>query len=126
QRLLDAAGAEVDGVHRLDLGLAGPGHELVQAHGVRLRGVPGEAVARGAVLDRADAVLPAVAGDEVAAGVAHGADAELAGEGEDVAAEAILVGRGVIRLVDAGVDAAAEVLDEGAEGAAAHGGDAEG
>src|SRR5699024_5968989 len=103
-----------------------PGHDLVQAHGVRVGGVPGEVVAGRALLHRAHAVLPAVAGDEVAARVAHGADPELAGQGEDVGAEAVLIGLGVVRLVDPGVDAAPEVLDEGAEGAAAHGSDAEG
>ena len=83
-------------------------------------------MAHGTLLDRAHAVLPAVAGDEVAARVAHGAHAELAGELEDVLAEAVLIGRRVVRLVDAGVDAPAQVLDEGAEGAATHGRDAEG
>src|SRR5699024_6034039 len=84
QRLLDTAGAEVDRVHRLDLGLLRPGHDLVQTHGVRVGGVPGEVVAGRTLLHRAHAVLPAVAGDEVAARVAHGADTELAGQGEDV------------------------------------------
>src|SRR5690606_41370589 len=48
------------------------------SHGVRIRGVPGQIMAHGTLLDRAHAVLPAVAGDEVAARVAHGAHAELA------------------------------------------------
>ena len=69
----------------------------------------------GRCVDRADAVLPAVARDEVAAGVAHDRRAELADQLEHVGAEAVLVGGGVRRLVDAGVDAAAHVLDERAE-----------
>src|SRR5699024_7581448 len=90
------------------------------------RGVPGQVVAHGTLLDRAHAVLPAVAGDEVAAGVAHGAHAQLAGELEDVLAEALLIGLGVLGLVDAGVHAPAQVLDEGAEGAPTHRRDTEG
>ena len=65
--------------------------------------------------DRADAVLPPVAGDEVAARVAHQGGAELPHELDDVAAEARLVGGRVVRLVDPGVDATPHVLDEGAE-----------
>ena len=76
--------------------------------------------------DRPDAVLPAVAGDEVAARVAHHRDAQLAGQREHVAAEAVLVGGRVAGLVDAGVDAAAHVLDERAEGAAGDRRDGEG
>ena len=70
---------------------------------------------RGPVGLGADPVLPAVVGDEVAPGVAHDRDPELADEVGDVGAEAQLVGRRVTRLVDAGVDAPAHVLDEGPE-----------
>src|SRR5690606_21820674 len=70
--------------------------------------------------DRADAVLPAVAGDEVPAGVAHHADPELPGQVENVASESSIVGGGVTRLKDTSVDAAAHVLDEGAEESAMH------
>ena len=70
---------------------------------------------RGALLDRADAVLPIVAGDEVAAGIAHDRRAELLDEGEHVAAEALRVGGRMAGLVDAAIDATAEMLDEGAE-----------
>ena len=51
-------------------------------------------------------------------GVAGGGDAELLDELHDVLTEAVLVGGGVVGLEDAGVDAAAEVLDEDAVHAA--------
>ena len=51
---------------------------------------------------------------------------ELADQVEHVAAEAVLVGGGVAGLVDAGVDAAAHVLDERAEQAAVDRPDGEG
>ena len=51
--------------------------------------------------------------------------AELAHQREHVAAEAALVGGRMAGLVDAAVDAAAEMLDEGAEQAAIGGPDGE-
>ena len=82
---------------------------------------PGEVAAHRTAVTRSDAVLPAVVGDEVAARVTHHRDAELLCEGEDVAAESVLVGRGVAGLVDPGVHAAAEVLDERTEQPPFHG-----
>jgi hypothetical protein len=64
---------------------------------------------------RADAVLPLVPRDEVAARVANERRPELAPEREHVAPEAVLVGAGVAGLVEAAVDATTDVLDEGAE-----------
>ena len=124
--LLDAAGAQVDGLHDLDVGLPRPVDELVQPERVGLDRVPG-AVERGAGA-RSTGPTPsshAVAGDEVAAGVADHRGAELLGQVEDVLAEAVLVGRRVARLVDAGVDAPAHVLDEGPEDPAGDGPDGE-
>ncbi len=112
------AGAEVDREHRLDPGRAAPGDELVGAEGVGLGRQPGEVEAPGPLLERADAVLPVVAGDEVAAGIAHHRGAELAHQRQHVLAEPLRVGGRVAGLEDAAVDAAAEVLDEGAEQAA--------
>ena len=70
---------------------------------------------RGRSFDRADAVLPVVAGDEIAARIAHDGGRELAHHRQHVLAEALLVGLRVAGLVDAAIDAAAEMLDEGAE-----------
>ena len=115
ERLGDPAGAEVQGEHRLDTGPAGPLDELVDAELVGLDRAPGEVAPDRTAVTRPDAVLPAVVGDEVAARITHHRDAELLREGEDVAAEPVLVGRGVAGLVDPGVHAAPEVLDERAE-----------
>jgi hypothetical protein len=124
--LADASGAEVDGVHQVAAHLLEPGDELVETHRVGLGGVPGQVAPARPVLDRADAVLPPVAGDEVAAGVADGRDTELLDQGDHVPAEATRVGRGVTGFVDACVDAAPEVLDERPEQAPVDRADGEG
>ena len=69
---------------------------------------------------RADAVAPVIAGDEVAAGVAHDGHIQLPHQLHDVLAEALFVRRGVAGLIDAAVDGAAEVLDEGAVDSLVH------
>ena len=110
-----AARAEIDRQHRLDVGGPAPVDEFVRAEGVGLGRHPGEVEPGGAILHRADAVLPVVARDEIAAGIAHDRRRELAHEREHVPAEALLVGLRVAGLVDAAIDAAAEMLDEGSE-----------
>src|SRR5690606_38083641 len=102
--LVDAAGAEVDRLHHLDVGFARPVDELVQSEGVRLDGVPGAVESAWPVFDRTDPVLPEVTRNEVAARVAHDRRTELLDEREHVAAEAALVGLGMAGLEDAGVD----------------------
>ena len=121
ESLLDTAGAEVHRVHQLAVRLVQPAGELVDPDLVGLRGVPREVEPGRAVLLRADRVLPAEAGDEVAAGVADGRDTQLADELEYVLPEPFGVGAGVAGLVDPVVDAAAEVLDKGAEKTAVDG-----
>ena len=65
-----SAGAEIDRNHRLGAGMLCPGGELVRAHSVRLDGLPGKIKTPRPLLDRSDTVLPIIAGDEVAAGIA--------------------------------------------------------
>ncbi len=101
------SGAQVDGHHRFDADLLAPLHELVDTHRVGVGRVPREVESGGPVLLGADPVLPAVAGHEVAAWVAHRRRAQFLRELGDVLAEAVLVGSGVGGLVDAVVDAPA-------------------
>jgi hypothetical protein len=109
------AGAEIDRQHGLDAGAAAPVDELVGAEGVGLGRLPSQVEPPRPLLDRPDAVLPVVAGDEVAAWVAHDGGRQLAHQRQHVAAKAPLVGGRVARLPDPLVDAAPEMLDEGAE-----------
>jgi len=113
--VLDAAGAEVHGPHRFRAEFAGEVHELVRSELVRFGGAPREGAAAGPLGFRADAVLPAVAGHEVPARVAHDAVVGLAQGGHHVAAQAAFVGEGRGRVVDALVDAASHVFGEAAE-----------
>ena len=114
-RRIAAARAEIDREHRLDVGGAAPVDELVGAERVRLGRHPGKVEPARAILHRPDAVLPVVAGDEIAARIAHDGGRELAHHREHVLAEALLVGLRMAGLEDAAIDAAAEMLDEGAE-----------
>jgi hypothetical protein len=115
QGLLQPTGAEVDGEHRLHVGLGGPAHEFAQSELVTLDSSPSGIEARGPLLDRTHAVLPPVSGNEVAARVAHHCHAQLAHEFQHIGAEAVGVGAGMIRFVDARIHAAAHMLDERAE-----------
>ena len=116
ERLLQPAGAEVHGLHQFVAagGLKPFGH-LMQAELVGFGGMPGQIQTARTALLGADAVLPSVAGHEVAARVADGGGAEFLDQVDDVLAEAVFVGGRVARLVDAGVHATTEVLDERAE-----------
>ena len=109
-RLLGAAGAQVDRVHRRSAGLFAPVAELVQADLVRLGGKPCQIQPLWAV--RPDGILPVEAGDEVAAGIADDGDIQPADEVEHVAAKALLVGGRMAGLIDAFVDCAAHVFEE--------------
>ncbi len=115
QRGRGVAEAEVGGEHRLDARRAAPGGELVGAELVRLDRLPGQVEPTRTPIAGADAVSPVVAGDEVAAGVAHHRHAELAHQLQHVTTEAFGGRRRMPRLVDASVHAAAEVFDERAE-----------
>ncbi|VXC24643.1 hypothetical protein ARTHRO8AJ_440115 [Arthrobacter sp. 8AJ] len=83
--------------------------------------MPGQVQAGRTLVHRAHAVLPAVAGDEVAARVAHGGNAKFTGQFQDVLAEAVLIGVRVSGFEDPGVDAPAQVLNERAKRSTADG-----
>ena len=112
---IGAACAEVDRQHGLCLGGATPVDELVGAELVGLGRHPGEVEPARPLGRRTDAVLPVVARHEVAAGIARDRGRKLAHQRQHVLAEALGVGRGMAGLEDAAIDAAAEMLDEGAE-----------
>src|SRR6185437_9102617 len=92
-----------------------PSGELVQPDLVRLRRMPGEVQPPWALVHGTDTVLPSIARDEVAAGVADGRHTELFHQVGDIVAESVLIGRRVPGLIDAVVDAPTEVLHERAE-----------
>lgn len=79
---------------------------------VRLQARPGVVQAAGALVLGADAVRPAVAGDEVSARIARDRHAEFADQPEHVGPEPVRVGGRVVRLIDSSVNGAPEVFDE--------------
>ena len=112
--LIEAARAEVDGEHHL--GVDGRRtSRRIRARRPALLSEVCQARSRrvGRWSLRADAVFPVVGRDEVAAGIADHRDIEVLDQLGDVAAHAVLVGGRVAGLVDAGVDGAAEMLEEG-------------
>src|SRR5688572_24845537 len=110
---VDAARSEIDGEIDLNPGPFGPGHKLVRADLVGLGGHPCRVEPPGTLRNRSDAILPSVAGDEVAARIANDADAELAHQVQHIPAETGFIGRRMPRLVDTAVDGPAQMLDEG-------------
>ena len=115
ERFRDPSRPEVDRQHRLDPDLAGPGDELMKAEGVRVGLVPGQVEPARTGVSRSDAVLPPVAGDEVAARVADDGHAKVADQRRDILAEPVRVRERAARRVDPAVHAPAQVLDERAE-----------
>ena len=110
--VLRGAGAEVHGHHRLRADALAPLQEFIRADLIRLNGAPSHVRADGTLVLRTDAVAPVVAGQEVAARIADLRDMQRTDELFHVAAEAEGVGSRVARLIDAGIDSAAEMLDE--------------
>jgi len=90
--LLDGARPHVDGQHWLRVDQPGEFHELIGAELVGLDRLPGQVAAARALILRPDAVQPAVAAEEVAAGVAHGAEVQFAQGGQHILAQPALVG----------------------------------
>src|SRR5271166_5571646 len=113
--VLRRARAEVDNEHGLDAGEATPVDELVGPESVGFGRAPGVVEAPRPLPDRTDAVCPSIRGDEVSAGILDDRGTKLLDEIEHVAAKPPLVGGGVARLVDAAIDAAPEMLNEGAK-----------
>ena len=118
--LLGGAGAQVDRQHRLPVQLAAQPDELVGPEAVRLDRLPGQLAQRESLVLRADAVAPVVAGDEVAARIAHDRHFQFAQRVEDVRAQSVGVRVAGLRIVDPAVDRAAHVLQKTAEDARAH------
>src|SRR5882672_4635712 len=117
-RSIRSACAKIHGQHGFDPRQPAPVDELVGAESIRLGGQPRQIQAARAILDGADAVLPVVTGDEVAARVTHDGRRKLAHEREHVVPESMSICTGVTRLENAAVYAAPQMLDDGAEQAA--------
>ena len=108
-----------------DMGNSSVPFAVALTQALRLGRVPCEVEPPRPRLHGPDPVLPAIAGYEVATGVAHRRHAQLTDQGKDIRAEAVLVGLWVPGLVDTCVHASAQMLDERAERAPTHGADAE-
>jgi hypothetical protein len=114
--LRDAPGPEVDGQQRLAaVQLGQESDELCEPEPVGLDGPPGRVESAWTILDRPDAVLPVEPRHKVSSGIADHRHPELTDQGEDVRPQTTRIRVRVPRLVDAGVDASAQVLNEGSK-----------
>src|SRR5688572_2546422 len=120
-RFIGPTRAEIHSEHRLDVRRAAPADEFVGAELVGLGRGPRQIQSRRPLIFRADPVFPVVAGEKVAAGIAHDGYTQLARQLQHVLPEAILVRSRVARLVDPAVDTTTQVFDERAEHAAIEG-----
>jgi hypothetical protein len=111
-RRIRPARSEIYDQHRLDLSRATPVDELVGAKTIGLDAAPCEVEAYRPAGERPDTIFPIVAGDEIAAGIAHNRGAELAHERDDVTAETARIRARVPGLEDPAIDAAAEMLSK--------------
>ena len=114
--LLHPSGSQVESLHHLDIGLAGPVGELGDSEGVGLQRVPRGVETGGTLLHGSGPILPAIPGHEVATRVANHADSHLPNQIEHVAVEPVPIGCLVIRLENPGVNTAAHMLNERSEG----------
>src|SRR3954451_15852336 len=82
------------------------------AEAIAFDGPPRHLKSRGTLVARSDAVHPVIVRREIPAWPSHLCHVELLRAFEDVAAEAVAVGKRRFLVEDAAVDAAAQVLDE--------------
>ena len=113
--LLGGSGAEIQSHERLGASGFAPLHEFIGAELVGIHGIPRFVEHARAVLLGPDSVEPVVSGDKVAARITNDWNAEFANFVHHVFAKAVRVGKLRSGLVDAFVDGASQMLEEGAE-----------
>ena len=114
-RIVNRAESKVDADVRLGANQRRIAKELVGAEAIGLDVVPRQLEPGGTLIARTDAILPVVAGAEIAARPPENRDLEIADRLQDVLAKSVLVGERAALLEDAAVDHAAEMLGEVAE-----------
>ena len=114
-RFLRRAGPQIDGDHRLDVGLLAPAVKLADAELVALFADPRVVQAHRTLFFGANTIAPVEAGDIVAAGIAHGGDVHLFHQVNHVLAEPLRIGFRVAGFVNTGIYRAAQMLNERAK-----------
>jgi hypothetical protein len=109
---IEAARTEIYGQHHLSADAVAPVGEFMNADLVAIGRMPGEIKPRRAILLRANAVLPVIRRDEIAAGIADDRNLQLLDQFDDILAHAVFIGGGMIRFVDAGIDGAPQMLEK--------------
>ena len=111
--LFKTTGTQIYGFHQLvAAGFFQPFRHFVQTKLIGLGGMPCQVQATRPLITRTNAILPAIAGNEIAARIANRGSAEFLDQFDDVLAETVFIGFGVARLIDAVVYAATQMLHE--------------
>ena len=115
RRVLNRRGAHVDAHHRLGLDLLGEFHELVGAKLIGFDRLPSEIAAVRTLIFGTNAIFPAIAAEEVAAGIAHRAEVQFFQRRQHIFAQTTLIGVRRGRVVDAFIDGTPHMLSKTAE-----------
>ena len=107
-------GAEVDGNKRFGFDFLAPVGKFIDSELIALDNSPGKLQPWRAAFSRTNTVFPVVTGNEVPARPAHYRYVKFADKFDNIKSEAVFIGKPAVRLVDAFIDAASDMLDKGA------------
>jgi hypothetical protein len=114
-RIFRRSRAEIQAEEWFRAHLPRPGNEFVGAELIRFESVPSAVQYGGAVLPRAHAVKPVIAGDKISAGIANDGDAKIADFFHDIGTKTIAVGELRTWIVNALINCPPEVLQKRSE-----------
>ena len=89
--------------------------ELIRAKLIGFDGMPGEVTTAWPLVFGTDAVFPAIPTQEIAAGIANRSQVEVAQDSQHIPAQAMFIGMGRRRIVDAFINTASHMLRKPAE-----------
>src|SRR5690606_24536731 len=104
--------SEVDRHHHFGIRLLRPLRKLIRADIVRFDRSPREIGAPWPILERANAVLPILTGYKIAPRITNDRHLQLLYQLDDVLPEAVFICSRMIRLVNAAVHSASQMLDK--------------
>ena len=111
-RFIGSARSQVYPKHWLRLGQLAPFNKFIGSKSVRLRTEPSEIQTFRSLLDRTDPILPIIARHEIASRITNDRRAKFSNQFEYITSKSVVVRCWVAGLKNAGVNAAAQMLNE--------------